>query len=259
MKLFFEDFKKYKFFLSQLVKKEIKLKYRSSYLGVIWTMLEPLLTMLVLTAVFTRLFARQSSDDYPVYILTGKLLFTFFSQSTTQALKSIRSHSGMIKKVYVPKYMYPMAGVLSNYIMFLISLVVLAIVALVRGVFPTIYLLQAIVPLITILVFSLGLGLCLATVAVFFRDLEYLWGVATMIIMYASAIFYQIDSVVTEKNAWIFRFNPVYAVIENFRSAVFGRPMDGFLTIYSAVLAVVTLGVGALIFNKNQDKFILHL
>lgn len=259
MKLFFEDLKKYRFFLSQLVKKEIKLKYRSSYLGVIWTMLEPLLTMLVLTVVFTKLYGRSGVDDYPVYILTGRLLFSFFSQATTQGLKSVRNHSGMIKKVYVPKYMYPTASVLSNYIMFLISLVVLAVVALVRGVMPTWYLLQAIIPLLTVLLLALGFALILTTFAVFFRDLEYLWGVATMIIMYASAIFYSVDSVSTKKNAWLFKFNPVYAVIANFRAAVFGRPIDGFMAVYAAVVAIVALAIGAFVFNKNQDKFILHL
>lgn len=259
MKLFFEDFKKYRYFLLQLVKKEIKLKYRSSYLGVIWTLLEPLLTMLVLTAVFTKLFSRNAVDDYPVYILIGRLLFSFFSQSTTQALKSVRNHSGMIKKVYVPKYMYPAASVLSNYIMFLISLIVLAIVIIVRGIRPTFYIFQAIIPLVTVLIFSLGVGMLLSTVAVFFRDLEYLWGVATMIVMYASAIFYNVESVSTKANEWMFRFNPVYAVITNFRAAIFGRPMDGFLAWYSAGVALASLALGAIVFSKNQDKFILHL
>lgn len=259
MKLFFSDLKKYRFFLAQLVKKEIKLKYRSSYLGVLWTLLEPLLTMLVLTVVFTKLFGRTGVDDYPTYILTGKLLFSFFSQSTTQALKSVRNHSGMIKKVYVPKYMYPTASVLSNYIMFLISLIVLVAVFIVRGVKVTTYIFQAVVPLLTILVLALGLGLILSTVAVFFRDLEYLWGVATMIIMYASAIFYSVESVATENNRWIFRFNPVFAVISNMRAAVFGRPMDTFLAVYSAAIALVLLAVGAVVFSRNQDKFILHI
>ncbi len=258
MKEFFLSFKKYDFFLSQLVKKEIKLKYRSSYLGVIWTMLEPLLTMIVLTVVFTKLFGRDTKD-YPVYILTGRLMFSFFSGSTTAALKSVRNHAGMIKKVYVPKYMYPFASVLSNYVTFMISLIVLAAVSLTRGIFPTFYLLQAFVPLAVVFALSLGVGLVLATFAVFFRDLEYLWGVVTMIIMYASAVFYKIDSVSTKSNIWIFKLNPVYAVIDNFRSAVFGTPMDLKLTAYSAAVALGFLLFGGFVFYKNQDKFILHL
>ena len=255
---FLQNFKKYDFLLSQLVGKEIKLKYRNSYLGIIWTLLEPLLTMLVLTLVFSRLLGK-STQDFPVYILTGRLIFSFYSNSSKQALKSVRSHGAMIKKVYVPKYMYPLAAILSNYATFLISLVVLAAVAAFRHVAPTVYLLQAIVPLLVILGLSLGTGLILAALAVFFRDLEYLWGVVTMIIMYASAIFYHVEDVVSEKNQWIFRLNPVYACIDNLRSAVFGSPMDLGFTVYSALVAVVLIVVGMIVFYKSQDKFILHL
>ena len=113
MRNLFQTFKKYQYLLYQLVKKDIKLKYRSSYLGVLWTLLEPLLTMMVLTVVFSSLLGK-GTRDFPVYILTGRLLYSFFSGSTKTALKSVRSNAGMIKKVYVPKYMYPCAGVISG-------------------------------------------------------------------------------------------------------------------------------------------------
>ncbi len=258
MKRFLQNFKKYRFLLSQLVEKDIKLKYRNSYLGIIWTMLEPLLTMIVLTLVFSRLLGK-STQDFPVYILTGRLLFSFYSTASKQSLKAIRNHAGMIKKVYVPKYMYPVASILSNYVIFLISLIVLAGVAIVRHVTPTIWLLQAFVPLIVILGLAFGTGLILSAAAVFFRDLEYLWGVALMIIMYTSAIFYHAEDVVSEKNYWIFKLNPIYACIDNFRSAIFGEPMDLTETAYSACIAVVLTIVGIVTFYKNQDKFILHL
>ena len=155
--------------------------------------------------------------------------------------------------------MYPLSGILSNYVTFLISLIVLAVVSLVRGVYPTLWLFQALVPLIVVFFLALGTGLILSTVAVFFRDLEYLWGVATMIIMYASAIFYKTETVATERNIWIFRLNPVYAVIDNFRSAVFGGPMDLGLTAYAAGVSAALVVLGAFVFSKNQDRFILHL
>ena len=121
MKHFIDNFIKYRYLLTQLIKKDIKLKYRNSYLGIIWTMLEPLLTMIVLTLVFSRLLGK-GTQDFPVYILTGRLIFSFYSGATKQALKSVRSHAAMIKKVYVPKYMYPLATTFSNYVIFLISL-----------------------------------------------------------------------------------------------------------------------------------------
>lgn len=258
MKRFVLNFKKYKFLLKQLTVKEIKLKYRNSILGILWTFLEPLLTMIVLTLVFSKLLGK-GTGDFPVYILSGRLIFSFFSGSTQKALKSVRAHAGMIKKVYVPKYMYPVSAVFSNYIMFLISLIVLAVVACVRHVYPTVRVLYAIIPLVAILFVSLGIGLILSAISVFFKDLEYLWTIVTMIVMYASAIFYDVDSVVTEKNAWIFKFNPVYACIDMFRSAIFGDAIDLWGVVYAGVFAAVSCVVGVVTFVKTQDKFILYL
>lgn len=253
-----KTFGKYRNLLVELVKKDIKLKYRNSYLGVVWTMLEPLLTMVVLTLVFSKLLGR-GTKDFPVYILTGRLLYSFFANGTKAALKSVRSNASMIKKVYVPKYMYPLASVLSGFVIFLISLIVLAAVALARGVYPTLQLFWMIVPLLQLLLMTLGVGMILATMAVFFRDVEYLWGVALMLIMYASAIFYQVESVVSESNSWIFKLNPLYAVIVNFRNAVFGQAMDFQAMGYATLFGVVSILLGVYAFYKKQDKFILYL
>ncbi len=258
MNHFIQNFKKYEFLLGQLIEKEIKLKYRNSYLGIIWTMLEPLLSMIVLTLVFSRLLGK-STQDFPVYILTGRLIFSFYSVATTHALKSVRNHAAMIKKVYVPKYMYPLASVISHYVTFLISLIVLAGVAAVRHIKPTLWLFQAIVPLAVIMGLALGTGLILSAAAVFFRDLEYLWGVAIMLLMYTSAIFYRAEDVLSDKNNWIFILNPIYSCIDNFRSAVFGMPMNLTETAYSAGMAVLLMVVGSIFFYKSQDRFILHL
>ena len=119
MKKYFDNFRQYQFLLSELVKKGIKLKYRRSYLGILWSMLEPLLTMIVLTIVFGTLYG-NTDRTFPVYILSGRLLYSFYSSATKTTLKSIRSNSAMIKKVYVPKYLYPLSSVLYNYIIFLI-------------------------------------------------------------------------------------------------------------------------------------------
>ena len=190
MKAYIENFKKYRFLLWELVKKGVKLKYRRSYLGILWTLLEPLMTMIVLSVVFGTLFGNKD-PHFPVYILCGRLMYSFFSSATNGAMKAIRTNAGMIKKVYVPKYIYPLSSVLFNYIIFAISLIVLVVVSIVLKVYPTIYLAQAIIPLILLLITAFGVGMILSTMAVFFRDLEYLWSVGLMIIMYASAIFYK--------------------------------------------------------------------
>ena len=143
--------------------------------------------------------------------------------------------------------------------MFLISLLVLALVAMVRGIQPTWHLLEAIFPLVIVLLMALGAGLLLSAVAVFFRDMEYLWGVALMLLMYACAIFYRVEDIVTEKNQWIFRLNPLYAVIENFRDAVFGNPMNVPAMLYSLGFSVGLFLLGLIVFYKKQDRFILHI
>ena len=174
-------------------------------------------------------------------------------------MKAIRTNAGMIKKVYVPKYIYPLSSVLFNYIIFLISLIVLVAVGIVLKVYPTIYMLQAVVPLILILFTAFGVGMILSTMAVFFRDLEYLWSVGLMIIMYASAIFYYPERLLNSGFGWILKCNPLYLLIHNFRQAVFGRPMNMKFLAASIVFAIVSVLVGLYFFYKKQDEFILHI
>lgn len=253
-----ERFLQNRFILAELVKKGIRLKYRRSYLGILWSLLEPLLSMIVLTIVFGTLMG-EKTKEFPVYILSGRLLYSFFSQSTTAALKSIRANSSIIKKVYVPKVLYPLSGVLFNYVIFLISLIVLAAVSLVLGVFPTFYLIQAVVSLFVLLLLSLGVGLILSTVGVFFRDMEYLWNVALMLIMYTSAIFYRADKLLGSKWSIVLKANPLFSVIETFRSAVFGEAMNLKYLAYAFCFSVVAIIIGVVIFKKNEDKFILEI
>lgn len=259
LKRFIDNFKKYRFLLTELVKKDIKLKYRRSYLGILWTLIEPLLTMIVLTIVFGGMFGNKD-PQFPVYILTGRLLYTYFSNSTRAATKSIRSNSGMIKKVYVPKYMYPLSSILSNYVTFLISLVVLVGVSLVFKVKIERHTLFAVVPLVTLFLLTVGIGLILATLSVFFRDLEYLWGVILMLIMYTCAIFYPAKRL--DDATWILKINPLYSCIYNFRTAIFGQteyPLSMYHVLFSLGFAVVTILIGLIMFYRKQDDFILNI
>lgn len=252
------NFKKYRFLLVELVKKDIKLKYRRSYLGILWTLLEPLLTTTVLSFVFGNLLGK-GGRTFPVYILTGRLLYTFFSNSTKAAMKSIRKNSGMIKKVYVPKYIYPLSTVLSNYVIFAISMVVLFLAAIVFDIKPTWHIIQSVIPLFLLLVLALGAGMILATLAVFFRDLEYLWSVVLMLVMYTCAIFYHVEDLKLGSRVWVFKFNPLYLIILNFRNAMFGKPMDLEALAISGVFSFAALLFGILFFYKQQDKFIMNI
>ncbi len=253
-----KEFRQYSNLFAELVRKGIKLKYRRSYLGVIWSMVEPLLTMIVLTLVFGTLLGHHEKE-FPVYILAGRLIYSLFSLSTTTALKSIRQNEGMIKKVYVPKFLYPLSGIVFNYILFAISLVVLAAVGLALGVYPTVRIFMTIIPLLILFVLCVGVGMILATVGVFFRDLEYLWNVALMLVMYTCAIFYYPDVILSSNVNFILKYNPLFCVISNFRSCIFGETMDMWMLAYSAAFALITVIIGNYIFEKNQDKFILYI
>lgn len=258
MKNAWNNFIKYRFLLVELVKKDIKLKYRRSYLGILWTLLEPLLTTAVLTIIFGK-FLGKGGRTFPVYILTGRLLYTYFANSTKAAMKSIRKNSGMIKKVYVPKYIYPFSTVLSNYVIFMISMIILFLAVIVFKIKPTWHLFQAIIPLSLLLVLVMGVGMILATLAVFFRDLEYLWSVVLMLIMYTSSIFYHVNDLDLGRRMWIFKLNPLYLIIVNFRNAIFGRPMDMEALWLAAMYSFGSLLVGIIFFYKQQDKFIMNI
>lgn len=259
MKEFVNNFVKYRYLLAELIKKDIKLKYRNSVLGLLWTLLEPLLTMIVLTFIFSNLLGK-GDESFPVYILCGRLIYSLFSNGTKMALRSIRKNGAMISKVYIPKYMYPLASILSNYVIFLISLIVLVGVGIFESVKPTVYLFGAIVPLIIVVFLTMGVGMLLATLSVFFRDLEYLWTVLLMLIMYTCAIFYRVDNLkLTASKAWIFKVNPLYSLILNFRNAVFGRPLDMYHLWYSLAFSLVIFVLGAFVFSRKQDEFILYV
>ncbi len=258
MKEYVNTFLRYRFLLGELVKKGIKLKYRRSYLGIVWSLLEPLLTMIVLTIVFGTLFGNKDRT-FPVYILTGRLLYSFYSSATKAALKSVRSNSAMIKKVYVPKYLYPLSSVLFNYVIFLISLIVLVPVGAVLGVEPSIYMLQIPVALILVFLLSYGCGMILATIGVFFRDMEYLWSVALMLIMYTCAIFYTPERLLKSGYSWILKYNPLYCTIDIFRSAMFGQRMNLHYAAYALVVSLVVIVIGMFCFKKKQDDFILYI
>lgn len=253
------NFLRYKYLLFELVKKNIKLKYRRSYLGIVWTLVEPLLTMIVLTLVFGTLFGKDDRT-YPVYILCGRLLYSFFSSASKAGLKAVSGNAAMIKKVYVPKYIYVVAAIISNFVTFVISLVVLVGVAAVLRVEPTWHIVEGLIPLVILFVMTLGIGLILATLNVFFRDIEYIWSVLTMLIMYASAIFYTTERVINTGNGWVFNVNPIYMCIANFRNAVlYGTAMNVDYCIHSAIFAVLSVIIGSVLFYKEQDKFILYV
>lgn len=256
---FIANFKKYQFLLNQLVSRDIKIKYRRSVLGIFWSFLEPLLTMIVLTIIFSTLFKGFGVSNYPVYLLTGRLIFTFFASGSSAAMRSIRGNASIIKTIYVPKYIYSLAVIISNFVTFILSLVVLLLVMLATNAPFTIYLVLTILPIMVLLVLTIGAGLILATFNVFFRDIEHLYGVFLTLLMYATPIFYP-ASIVPESWRFIQTLNPLFGIIESCRSVfIFGTIYDPLQLLWPAVSSFIILLTGLFVFYKSQDKFILHI
>ena len=271
----FGNFFKYRYLINELVSKNIKLQYRNSVLGMFWTFLQPLLTMIVLSVVFNNLFGRDSSKvvNYPVFLLCGRLLHEFFTSSTKRAMKSIRSRASIIKKVYVPKYIYPLSTVISKFITFLISLIVLVFVILyfnlanINPITITTNIFWAIPAVLVLFFFSLGVGMILATLDVFFKDIENIYDVFCMLLFYTTPIVYTIDKLDYAKDSLVgllIRLNPMYGFIEMFRGAVihgaeFYTYFNMNLFWYCCGVTAFVMIVGFTMFYKNQDKFILHI
>lgn len=266
-----QTFKKYQNLLLELTRKNVKLKYRNSWLGVFWSFLQPLLNMIVLSVVFTGMFGRSNKNVicYPVFLFTGRLMFDFFTSSTKQAMTSFRRNASIIKKVYVPKYMYPLSSIFSNFVTFSISLLCLICVWIFfkltgisngHALHLTGYVFLFFVPMIILLIFCTGVGLILSVLSVFFRDVEYIWDVVTHLLFYMVPIIYPLQRVTTDWIIWVIKINPLYSMIELFRQCVlYGQIMSNQLLLYATVVSVLTLLVGMFVFNKCSDKLIFHL
>lgn len=258
MSVHVKNLMKYKDLLLELIKKDIKLKYHNSYLGVLWSLVNPLLLMLILTVVFQELFKR-SIPNFPVYVLTGRIIYSFFSEATNFSLDSIRVNKALIRKVYVPKYFFPISRVCSSFITNFLSIITVFSVMLVTGMKVSWLSFLIVLPLLLLLITSAGIGLILSAVNVFFRDIKHLYGVVLIFLMYTTPIFYPVE-IIPEKYLKIIEWNPLFPILRMFRDVLLNNQLPQSVDLTTAVLeAVVFLMAGLLIFYKTQDRFILHL
>ena len=249
---------KYRFLIKQLVNRDFKAKYKRSILGVFWSFLNPLLNMLVQYIVFSNMF-KFDIPYFPVYLLCGNVVFSYFSESCGMALTSIIGNAGLITKVYVPKYIYPLTRIISSMINLMISLIPLLVVALLSGLLPTKAYLLLPIPLLCLAMFCLGLGMLLAAAMVFFRDIQFLWGVLTTIWMYLTPIFYPV-SALPEAVQTIVKMNPLYLYLTFVRLCIIeGVSPEPTMYLQCAAIGLITLVIGAAVFKKTQDNFVLYL
>lgn len=250
--------KKYHFLIHQLVSRDFRTKYKRSVLGIFWSFLNPLLMMTVQYYVFSTIF-KSDIPYYPVYLLSGIVMFNFFSEACGMTLTSIVSNTTLITKVYVPKYIYPLTRILSSSINLLISLIPLFAVAVFSGVNFTKVVFLFPYFLLCLAIFCLGFGMVLAAGMVFFRDIQFLWGVFSMIWMYVTPIFYP-ESILPEQFKFILNINPLYYFIKDARLCIIsGISPEPIAYIQCFLLSTGMLVVGAFVFKKSQDKFILYI
>lgn len=249
---------KYIHFLHQLILRDIKKKYYNSILGVLWTLLNPLLMLAVITIVFSTAF-EKSISNYPLYYICGALFFNFNISSTKQSLHAIISNAHLFKRIYLPKYMFVLSIVAVNLVNLLFSLIPLLGVIFFTGASFTPYLFFLPIPIMLLTLFTTGLSLILSTYAVFFRDLDHIYGIFATAWIYLTPIFYPI-SIIPKQFLFLFELNPMYHFINIFRDLAYSgaMPQESSIII-AAVFASLTLILGIVTFCQKQDKFYLYI
>ena len=251
-------FKRFRHLLILMVKRDFTTRYRRSVLGVLWSLLNPLLTMLVLTLVFSTIF-RFGIPNFPVYLLSGQLIFSFFSESTTLAMGSIIGGAGIIKKVYVPKYIFPVSRVLSSMVNLFFSFIAfLFVVFATRAPLHwTIFLIP--IPILYTLIFSFGIALLLSSLAVFFRDLTYIYGIMITLLTFLTPLFYPVD-ILPDRVFYLIHLNPMFHYVTYFRSLAIDGAIPGLWeNIICTGFALGALCFGLYVSVLQQDKYILYL
>lgn len=250
--------KQYQFLFEELVKRDFKKKYKRTVLGMGWSVLSPLLTLLVMKLVFTQFFGR-TMEHYTTFLFCGNLVYSFFNESTTQGMSALMSNASIFSKVNVPKYLFLLSKNVQCLINFALTLCVFFLFCVLDRVTFTWKFIMLIIPILGLLLFNTGLGMILSALNVFFRDIQYLWSVFTMLLMYVSAIFYNPSSMGPAVER-LFLLNPVYVFIRYFRLIVLDSVIPG-LAMHLLMLFYIAaaVGLGAYIYKKYNHQFLYYV
>lgn len=253
-----DDFMYYVPFLKEVIKRDFKKKYYKSVLGVAWSMLSPLLMMIVITIIFSTIFKR-SIPYYPSYWLGGNLIFAFVMDGANAAMNSVIHNASLIKKMKIPNYFFCISSVTQHFITMLFSLVPYFVVSFMIGVQPSLYMLLIFFPIILSYLFTLGLGMFLCAYGTFLRDLNYLFNIIRRVWLYVTPIFYPIDIIPTEFR-FLFELNPLYVYISIFRDFALNNTMPSErMLIVATFYSILTLILGMMTFKEKEDRFFLYI
>ena len=249
---------RFSYLLKKLVIRDFRVKYQASVLGVLWSFLNPLLSMFVYLLVFSTIF-KSNIEYFPAYLLTGIVLFNYFSESTSLGLNSIVSNRALITKVYMPKMIYPLAKVLSSAVNLLVSFIPMLIVMVATGVPIHKSLLLLPVVVVFLVAFCLGMTLILSTLTVFFRDTQFLWGILITVWNFLTPIFYP-ETIIPASFRTIYHLNPLYQIVYFMRCITVGGVSPTPVTyLYCFLVSFIPLAVGLFIFRRKQDRFVIYL
>lgn len=250
--------KKQRFLFQRLVHRDFTKKYKRTILGIAWSVLSPLLSLLVMNLIFGTLLG-SSIEHYTIYLFSGQLIFSFFSDSTNEGMTSLLNNAEIFTKVNVPKYMFLFSKNISSFINFGITLGIYFLFVLANGIPVTWKFVLLLYPIICLVIFNLGVGLILSALYVFFRDIQYLYSIFTLLLMYMSAIFYSIDTF-PQIGRNLFLLNPVYVYIRYFRKIVIENTVPTvWFHLIALGYALVAFGVGGWIYKKKNHSFLYYV
>lgn len=253
-----EQLRKHGFLFAELAKRDINGKYKGTALGMLWSILSPLVTLLIMRLVFTRFFG-TSIEHFTIYLFCGNIIFSYFCDASAQGMTVIVDNAGILTHVNAPKILFLLSKNLQSLINFLIMTGILLLICLLDGVIFTWRAFLLLYPIVLLPVFLVGVGMILSTLYVFFRDTQYIWGIFTTMLMYVSAIFYSIDTL-SPSMQHLFYLNPIYLFICYFRMILIGRTVPSvWFHAWIALVSVLTLGIGAMLYKKYSKKFIFNL
>lgn len=253
-----EKVKKKRFLFEELVKRDFKKKYKGTVLGVVWSMLAPLLTLLVMALVFTQFFGR-TIPHFIIYMFIGNLTFFYYKEATGGGMTSLVSNADIFTKINIPKYMFLLSKNVSSFINFSLTLVIFFIFVAIDGIPFTWKFIMLLYPIACLLLFNIGVGLILSALYVLFKDVQYLYDIFTLLLMYLSAIFYSIDSFELGFQN-LFYLNPLFVYITYFRQVVIENTIPSLsYHLLSAFYALIVLVIGGYIYKKYNYKFLYYV
>jgi ABC-type polysaccharide/polyol phosphate export permease len=245
--------------IANLVQRDLTVRYKRSVFGFLWTMLNPLLLMIILTVVFSTMFRFEGIEHYPTYFLSEYLVFGFFAQTTVQSMTTLAWHGSLMKRVRVPKSIFAVSTTLSGLVNLCLAYIPLFLIMVFTGSPIGWAVLFLPVAFLIIAAFTLGVSLLLSALAVYFEDVSHMYQVATVGLMYMTPIIYPI-SIVPYKWLWVIRVNPLTHLFKLARDPIYQCTLPGLHVVGASVAsAAIALVVGWVVFHRLARGFYLHL